>query len=107
MPEEFVEFAKLLKQEEPATDADLLAAITNRVNEMMQGDIELLFSYLYRLDVEESQIDFIINKQMTIPVNEGLAKLIFDRQMARQETKKQYKQEPIDGWDDWSVESKL
>ncbi len=102
MPEEFSEFRALLNREEAASEADLLAAITARVNEMMEGDIELLFSYLYRLDVEESQIQFIINQQRAVPVNEGLAKLIFDRQMARQKTKQLYKQEPIDGWDDWS-----
>lgn len=104
MPKEFNEFNEMLKQKETASHADLLAAITHRVNEMMLNDVELLFSYLYRLDVEESQIDYIINKQRTVPVNEGLAKLIFDRQMARQKTKKHYKQEPIDGWDDWSAD---
>ena len=102
MPEEFPEFTALLNQEEQASEADLLAAITDRVNELLHSDIELLFSYLYRLDVEESQIDFIINQQKTVAVNDGLAKLIFDRQMARQRTKMSYKQEPIDGWDDWS-----
>ena len=102
MPEEFKEFTALLNQEEQASETDLLAAITDRVNELLHSDIELLFSYLYRLDVEESQIDFIINQQKTVAVNDGLAKLIFDRQMARQRTKMSYKQEPIDGWDDWS-----
>jgi len=102
MPEEFTEFTALLNQEEQASEADLLAAITDRVSELLHSDIELLFSYLYRLDVEESQIDFIINQQKTVAVNDGLAKLIFDRQMARQRTKMSYKQEPIDGWDDWS-----
>jgi len=102
MPEKFTEFTALLNQEEQASETDLLAAITDRVNELLHSDIELLFSYLYRLDVEESQIDFIINQQKTVAVNDGLAKLIFDRQMARQRTKMSYKQEPIDGWDDWS-----
>lgn len=101
MSEDFSEFNALINNQESANKDDLLAAITKRVSELMELDIELLMSYLYRLDVLEADIDFILNKQTEIPVNEGLAKLIFDRQMARQKYREQYKQKPIDGWDEW------
>jgi len=102
MSEDFSEFNALIKNDqESATQEDLLAAITKRVTELMELDKELLMSYLYRLDVLEADIDFILNKQTEIPVNEGFAKLIFDRQMARQKYREQYKQDPIEGWDEW------
>jgi len=101
MSEDFSEFNALINNQESAKQEDLLAAITKRVTELMELDIELLMSYLYRLDVLEADINFILNKQTEIPVNEGLAKLIFDRQMARQKYREQYKQKPIDGWDEW------
>jgi len=97
----FTEFKALVNSENQANGEDLLAAINQRVTELMDTDIELLMSYLYRLDVLEKDIDFVLNKQKAVPVNEGLAKLIYDRQMLRQRFKEQYKQDPIDGWDDW------
>jgi len=101
MSEDFSEFKALINNQNSAHDEDLLAAITKRVSELIELDIELLMSYLYRLDVLEADIDFILNKQTEIPVNEGLAKLIFDRQMARQKYREQFKQDPIEGWDEW------
>lgn len=101
MSDDFSEFNSLINNQHSANQEDLLAAITKRVSELMEMDIELLMSYLYRLDVLEADIDFILNKQTEIPVNEGLAKLIFDRQMERQKYREQYKQKPIDGWDEW------
>lgn len=99
--DQFTEFKSLVNNESQATREDLLAAINQRVTELMDRDIELLMSYLYRLDVLEKDIDFVINKQKEVPVNEGLAKLIYDRQLLRQEYKKRFKQDPIDGWDNW------
>ena len=101
MSDDFSEFNALVNNQSSANQEDLLAAITKRVSELMDSDIELLMSYLYRLDVLEADIDFILNKQKDIPVNEGLAKLIFDRQMARQKYREQYKQDRIEGWDEW------
>jgi len=82
-------------------EAVLLAAITKRVEELMEHDIELLFSYLYRLDVKEEDIHFVMNVQKEVPVIQALAKLIFDRQIMRHKLRQKYKQEPIEGWDDW------
>ncbi len=98
---DFTEFSALVNPEGKANTDDLLAAITQRVTELMDTDIELLMSYLYRLDVLEVDIDFVLNKQKAVPVNEGLAKLIYDRQLLRQQYKEKYKQGPIEGWDEW------
>jgi hypothetical protein len=77
----------------------LLKMIQDRVDEMMTHDLELLMSYLYRLDVAEKDIQKVIHFQNEIPANEGLAQLIFERQLKRLETRKKYRQKPIEGWE--------
>lgn len=88
------------KDKEGSKD-DLIAAIADKVLNYLDGDAELLFSYLYRLDIEESKIKYILSQQDHLPTHMGLAHLIYDRQMERIQTKKSFKQEPIEGWDDW------
>lgn len=92
---------ELFSSSSQANKQDLQAAITNRVAELMETDIELLMSFLYRLDILEADIDFIMNKQREIPISEGLGKLIFDKQLERKSYREQYKQNPIEGWDEW------
>lgn len=84
-----------------ASKDDLVAAIAVRVLEYLDTDIELLFSYLYRLDILEHKIQYVINHQTQVPTHVGLAELIYDRQMDRVKTKKEIKQDPIEGWDEW------
>lgn len=80
------------------SEEQLLEAITTRVLELLERNPELLFSYLYRLDVLEHKIQFALNQQTEVPPHQALAKLIFDRQKLRIETKRKYKQEPLEGW---------
>jgi len=80
------------------TEDQLLDAITDRVLDMLERNPELLFSYLYRLDVLEHKIQFALNQQTEVAPHRALAKLILDRQKLRISTKKKYKQEPLEGW---------
>lgn len=80
------------------SEEQLLGAITDRVLELLERNPELLFSYLYRLDVLEHKIQFALNQQTEIPPHEALAKLILERQKLRISTKRKYKQEPLEGW---------
>lgn len=77
----------------------LLELITRRVTEMMEHDIDLLMSYLYRLDISEAKINAALELNAVLPANEGLAKLILERQKERVQTKNKYKQDPIKGWE--------
>jgi len=88
-----------LEKQDSFTEAELLGLIHQRVSELLETNVELLFSYMYRLDIEESKIQYAINEPSDIPTSEALAVLILERQKARAETKKKYKQDPIDGWD--------
>lgn len=89
-----VEFNEL----ENISEEELLKGITKRVLYLLESNPELLFSYLYRLDVLEHKIQFALNQQTIIPPHQALAQLILDRQKQRIETKRKYKQEPLEGW---------
>jgi hypothetical protein len=76
-----------------------LKMIKERVDELMAHDIELLLSYLYRLDVAERDVRQALKNQNETPANESIAKLIYDRQLKRLETRKKFRQKPIEGWE--------
>lgn len=75
----------------------LLDLFTIRVEEMMRDDLKLLLSSLYRLDVEEHKIQIAL-RSATIPVSQGIAQLIIDRQKEKISTRKKYSS-PNDNWE--------
>ncbi len=77
----------------------LLQMIEDRVCLLMERDMDLLMSYLYRLDVEEADIHMVLSPVGSAIPSRGLASLILKRQQARIDTKKKYKQSPIEGWE--------
>lgn len=83
------------------TEKDLLEGIKMRVEELMNEDPRLLFSYMYRLDILEWKIKAALN-QSSDPASLAFAKLILERQKERHATKLKYKQpKSIEGWDEW------
>lgn len=78
--------------------ASLLMAIRSRVEQLLEADPNLLFSYLYRLDVLECDIKAVLSGRTTDDVIGAVSQLILDRQLMRLKTKQQYKQDPIEGW---------
>ena len=76
----------------------LKQAIVNRVGYLLAKEPGLLFSYMYRLDVDENQVGAIMKGVYRGDPIVALAGLIYERQMQRVETKLQFKQDPIEGW---------
>ncbi len=76
---------------------ELRHAILGRVAYLLDRDPNLLFSYLYRLDIDERKLNKAIIGGGTQAV-ERIADLIFQRQLQRVRTKQKYKQDPIEGW---------
>lgn len=87
-----------IKRLEEVNSDELLQAIKNRVEYLLELQPELLFSYLYRLDVDEYKVRFIIEGPQVSDKVEALSQLIFDRQMKRYKTKLELPQKPIQGW---------
>lgn len=109
MPEHFPDrdrqvsrvFDDVLPQEldEQADETALLAAIEERVGELLKEDPDLLFSYLYRLDIPQSAIEFALYESEPLTPQQALAHVILERQRTRMKTKRSYPQKPIEGWD--------
>jgi len=84
---------------EDMTDEQMLFLIENRVTELMSQNSDLLFSYLYRLDISEVKIKEALIHEKEAP-NLALSKLILERQKQRIASKKKYKQDPPPkGWE--------
>jgi len=81
------------------SDEHMLLLIENRVTELMTQNPDLLFSYLYRLDIQEAKIKQALLDEQDAP-NLALSKLILQRQKQRIASKKKYKQDPPEeGWE--------
>jgi len=99
-----IEISKKIEKEleisipEKLSNEEMLKHIADRVEQMLKGDPDLLMSYLYRLDVEEKKINHALETAIT-PAHVTFANLIWERQKQRIETKKKYKQDPIEGWE--------
>jgi hypothetical protein len=85
----------------PVTEEDLVNVLADRIAEMIDRNIDMLLSLLYRLDIEEEKINKALTLNQVIPTNVGLAHLIIERQKERNRSKENYKVEKIDGWDDF------
>ena len=83
---------------ENLTDEEMILHIADRVDQLLKADPDLMLSYLYRLDVEEKRIAKALETSI-MPVHVTFANLIWERQKQRLETKKKYKQDPIQGWE--------
>lgn len=81
------------------SDEQMLAIISDRVAWFLENDKDLLLSYLYRLDIEESKIDKALSPADEDPAHIAIGKLILTRQKQRFESKTKYKVEPIQGWE--------
>ena len=78
---------------DPQLQQALFEHIRTQVAEMLDTQPDLLFSYLYRLDVDEARIKKVLSAQ-TAEVADGLSKLIIDRQLQRMKTRREYAQKP-------------
>ena len=70
---------------------DLLDAIRIRVVTLLDEQPDLLFSYMYRLDIPEEDIKSIINNKGEIDMASGFANLILKRQLKRIQTRRDMK----------------
>lgn len=84
-----------------ASESELLEQIQYRVEQLLLEDSGLLFSYLYRMDVEEEKLQEIIQNNSPDGLPLALAKEILDRQVKRAQNKKNTPVKPISesGWD--------
>ena len=82
-------------------EEEMIINIERRVAEMMDKEMDLLLSYLYRLDISEQKINACLNPESPFHPYTCLATLIWERQKQRVLTKKQYRQPGSveEGWE--------
>jgi hypothetical protein len=86
--------------EEPIiTEEQLLEALAERVEWMIEHRLESLLSMMYRMDVDERKVDFALSPLSPEPAHIAIARLILDRQKQRVFTRQHYKQHYPDKWD--------
>ncbi len=90
-----------INQEINLNEEDMILEIERRVAEMIEKDMPLLLSYLYRLDISESKINACLNPASPFHPYSCLATLIWERQKQRITTKLYYKNKDTteDGWE--------
>ena len=84
--------------EEP-DESILLNAIIEKVEDLLKYDQDLIMSYLYRLDVDESKIINALSSPEGMMPARVLGELILKRQKERLRTREKYKNDSIDYWD--------
>lgn len=81
---------QMFPEYDPVLDEESVIEIfTKRVEELLRDDLDLLFSSLYRFDVEEDKIQDALRSSV-VPPARGIAMLILDRQKERLKTRKSY-----------------
>lgn len=77
-------------EDDAVKDEKMIETIRQRVVEFLDQQPDLLFSYMYRLDVEEWRIKKALKESPLTP-DETLARLIWERQKQRLATRAEYK----------------
>lgn len=77
----------------PDLEAQWLSSIQKRVEELLEGDPGLLFSYLYRLDIAESTLKSILRTTSAEELSSALSREIWIRQKERVKTRKDHPQD--------------
>lgn len=79
---------------ESLDEGTLQEALAVRIAEMLEYEIDLLFSTLYRLDVLEYKIKDVLGGMTQEDIPSGLARLVIERQKEKMSTRKNRGQAP-------------
>lgn len=80
-------------------EQELQRLLANQIAYMIEHDLEVLLSQLYRLDIPEDKVHLALSPLSIEAPNVALAKIVIERQKQRAYTKLMYKAEDLgDGW---------
>jgi hypothetical protein len=92
---------ELTQNDAALSEEELLHFLSEEVALMMETRMDFLLGLMYRLDIDEGKINRALSPISIEAPNVALAKLILERQKQRVLSKKMYKTEKIEGWDDF------
>lgn len=83
----------------PPNLAAFLAYLADVIAYMLEHQTDKLFGLMYRLDIDEHKIQTVFAPFNPEPPNVGLARLVWERQLERVQTRKTYTSPPVE--DEW------
>src|SRR5690625_7948535 len=78
-----LDFVRAIDQQGHKSKIEIKNWLANRIKHMLVYESDLLWSILYRMDVAEEKIKSVMKNHQTVPVEEGLAQLVLERQIQR------------------------
>ena len=84
---------------EGLTEEELFDILSNHIAYMIERQLEMLMSLMYRLDIDEKKVNYALSPFSPDLPNIGIAKLVLERQKQRVFTKAYYKQKPLEDLD--------
>lgn len=78
------------------SEEEVLALLSERIAWLMAHRMELLFSLMYRMDIDEREVRRALHPETDMPPAEGLARLVMQRQADRLRTRRDTPVEEID-----------
>lgn len=79
----------------------LFEALKLRISELLENRPAYLFTLMYRIDVSEKAVRTALSPSGKEDPAATLALLVIKRQKERIAAKNEYKQPPIEGWNEW------
>lgn len=64
--------------------------LENKIKQMLDQETDLLWSTLYRMDIDEEKIKQVLASAYRTPVEAGLADLVLERQKQRNEMRAKF-----------------
>jgi hypothetical protein len=92
---------ELSATQESLSEEQLLEMLSDEVALMIETRLDFLLGLMYRLDIDERKIEKVLSFGNEEPANVGLARLILERQKQRIWSKKTFKADKIEDWDDF------
>ena len=80
--------------------SELRTALAEWVNELIQHDLSELIRVLYRVDISENKLKFLLREKVGEDAAFIIADLIIERQLQKIKTRQQFKQPPPDNEED-------
>ena len=87
------------RAEAPAKD-DMFDVLSARIAQLLDANMEQLFSILYRMDVSEAAVKAVMHPAAPEPPHIGLTRVVLARQAERNRTMREVKAPPIPDLDE-------
>jgi hypothetical protein len=88
-----------LTTQNPPDVAAFLTYLADVIAYMLEHQTDKLFGLMYRLDIDEHKIQTVFAPFQAESPNVGLARLVWERQLERVQTRKKYTSPPVE--DEW------